>query len=65
METTLFEVKFYDGRKFKVFCYGKNQKTRFQNMVNKLKNEIESITELSNGIHNIAEFEKITNNLLS
>ena len=26
METTLFEVKFYDGRKFRVFCYGKKSK---------------------------------------
>lgn len=65
METTLFEVKFYDGRKFKVFCYGKNQKKRFRDECQKLKNEIESITELSNGIYTISQFEKITNNILN
>jgi len=64
METTLFEVKFYDGRKFMVFCYGKNQKNRFREFTLKLKNEIESIEELSNGIHTISEFEKITTNLV-
>jgi len=64
METTLFEVKFYDGRKFRVFCQGKNQIERFRQMTFKLKVEIESIEELSNGIHTIKEFEKITTNLL-
>ena len=64
METTLFEVKFFDGRIFRVFCYGKSQKKRFFNFANKLINEIESINELSNGIHTITEFEKITTNNL-
>jgi len=64
METTLFEVKFYDGRKFRVFCYGKNKKNRFREFTLKLKNEIESIEKLSNGIHTISEFEKITTNLV-
>lgn len=26
MKTTLFEVKLKDGRIFRVFCHGKNQK---------------------------------------
>lgn len=65
METTLFEVNFFDGRKFRVFCYGKSQIKRFIQFTNKLKNEIESITELSNGIHTISQFEKITTNLLN
>jgi len=64
METTLFELKFYDGRIFRVFCYGKSQKTRFTIMIAKLANEIESIAEISNGIYTISEFEKITTNLL-
>ena len=29
METTLYEVGLLDGRKFRVFCRGKNQKKRF------------------------------------
>ena len=64
METTLFEVKFYDGRIFRVFCQGKNQHKRFFAMHSKLKNEIEDMEEISNGIHTISEFEKITTNIL-
>lgn len=59
METTLFEVKFYDGRIYRVFCKGRNQIKRFREFTNKLKIEIESITELSKGIHEILEFEKL------
>lgn len=59
METTLFEVIFYDGRKFNVFCRGRNQKKRFWELHEKLKNEIEIISESVNGIHIISEFEKI------
>lgn len=64
METTLFEIKFYDGRIFRVFCHGKAQKKRFFNFVNQNKNEIEILDEISNGIHTITEFEKIATNKL-
>ncbi len=63
METTIFEVKFYDGRKFRVFCYGKNQKNRFKEVAKNLKKEIQSVQVLTTGIHTIKEFEKITTNL--
>ena len=59
MQTTLFEVKFYDGRIFRVFCKGKNQIKRFKDFTNKLFIEIENISEISNGIHEITEFEKL------
>lgn len=65
METTIFEVKFYDGRKFRVFCYGRNQIKRFREVTNKLKSQITTITEIVNGIHTIEQFEKITNNILN
>ena len=64
METTLYQVKFHDGRIFRVFCRGKNQHKRFCEMHSKLKNSIESVEEISNGIHTITEFEKITTNKL-
>lgn len=64
MTTTLFELKLYDGRIFRIFCRGKNQHKRFLLMYSKIKNEIESVEEISNGIHTITEFEKITTNLL-
>lgn len=58
METTLYQIKFYDGRIFRVFCYGKNQKKRLNEKVLTLEH-VESVIELSNGIHTIAEFEKL------
>ena len=64
METTIFEVSFYDGRKYTVFCYGRNQKKRFREFTVKVKNEIKEVTEILNGIHTIAQFEKITTNNL-
>ena len=64
METTLFEVKFYDGRIFKVFCKGKNQKKRFWMMHSNLIGSIKSVKKISNSINTITEFEKITTNLL-
>jgi len=60
METTLYEVKFKDGRIFRVFCRGKNQKQRFHLQTRKLENEIEYIQTFTNGIHNIKEFEQLT-----
>ena len=65
MQTTLFEVKFYDGRKFNVFCSNKSQINRFLKFINKHKNEIENWKDTINGIHTITEFEKITTKLLN
>jgi len=59
METTLFEVIFYDGRKFKVFCYGKNQKKRFRESLKEIKGQIKSVESMVSGINTISEFEKI------
>lgn len=64
MQTTVFEVIFYDGRKFNVFCSGKAQIKRFREQCAFLKNEIEHIIEQVNGVHTITQFEKITNNRL-
>lgn len=61
METTLFEIKFLDGRIFNVFCHGKNQKKRFMQSTSQLEN-IEYIKVALNGIHTIKEFETIMNN---
>lgn len=64
MITVLFEVIFYDGRKFNVFCKGKKEVQRFKDFTFRLENEIEHIIESVNGIHTISEFEKITTNRL-
>ena len=65
METTIFKIILFDGREFRVFCKGKNQKKRFLEMKEKLKNEIWKCEEILNGIHTIEQFEKITTNLLN
>lgn len=59
MQTTLFEVKFYNGSKFNVFCSGKSQIKRFLLSIHKNVEEIESWKEIVNGIHTISQFEKI------
>lgn len=59
METTLFEVIFYDGRKFRVFCYGKNQKKRFRESLQEIKEQIKSVESMVIGIHTISQFEQI------
>ena len=64
METTLFEVKFYDGSTFNVFCYGRAQKKRFFAYIQANDNEVENWCERINGIHTIAQFEKRPSNKL-
>lgn len=65
MQTTLFEIKFYDGRKFNVFCANSTQINRFLKFVTKNINKIEYWKDTINGIHSIKDFEKITNNFLN
>lgn len=65
MQTTLFEIKFYNGSKFNVFCANSSQINRFLKFVHKNKNNIEYWKDSINGIHSIKDFEKITNNFLN
>ena len=58
METTIYEVGFKDGRMFRVYCRGKNQKKRFNKVLSSLTN-LDTIKEITNGIHTIEEFEKL------
>lgn len=57
METTLFEVSLLDGRIFRVFCRGKNQKKRFNKVLSSLTN-LDTIKEITNGIHTMEEFNE-------
>ena len=58
METTIYEVGFKDGRMFRVYCRGKNQKKRFNKVLSSLTN-LDTIKEITKGIHTIEEFEKL------
>ena len=60
METTLYAVIFNDGRIYRINCRGKNQKQRFKIHAEKLKEQIKEVMQITNGIHNIKEFEQLT-----
>lgn len=59
METTLYKVCFNDGRIFKVFCANRHQKLRLGKITTELSNNIDTIEELTHGIHTIKQWEKI------
>jgi hypothetical protein len=58
MTTTLYEVKFSDGRVFRVFCQGKNQEKRLLKKLSSIS-WTGNITVMVCGIHTIAEFEML------
>ncbi len=62
METTLYKITFNDGRVFKVFCANKAQKQRLRNVLAK-SNDYQHVEEISNGIHNIKQWEDIISKL--
>ena len=63
METTLYEVEFNNGSKFRVFCANKTQKRKFRNSINKLKHYKPYVHEVSNGIHNMNQWQDIVKTL--
>ena len=65
MQTTLFQIKFKDGRTFKIFCANRHQINRFKITISELstKNKSFEITELANGIHNINQWQQIVNKI--
>jgi hypothetical protein len=57
METTLYTIRFKNGRLFNVFCANKNQKQRFLKSIRFTKGiKIETV----NGIHTVAQWEAMT-----
>ena len=59
METTLYAVIFKDDRIYRINCRGKKQKQRFKIHAEKLKEQIKEVMEITNGIHDIKEFEQL------
>jgi len=68
METTLYRVEFTDGREFRVFCANRAQKKRFSDMMYRAKEKLVftnfRITEISNGIHDIKQWEAMLPTLI-
>ena len=59
METTLYRVKFSDGREFRVFCANKSQKRRMHETARNLTGCSYQVEETINGIHTINQWEQI------
>lgn len=56
METTIFEIVFFDGRKFRVNCENKSQKDKVKAWYNNNKERVKSFTPILNGIHSTRQF---------
>jgi len=59
METTLYKITFKDGREYRVFCANKAQKDRMYKTVNAIKKAGGQTDIITNGIHNIKQWEAI------
>jgi len=57
METTLYTIRFKNGRLFNVFCANKNQKERF---LKSIRNTKDITVETVNGIHTVTQWEAMT-----
>ena len=60
METTIFEVKLNDGRIFRVFCANGTQKKKFRATICELKHLNPCVSEITNGIHTMLQWNNIT-----
>lgn len=56
METTIIEVSFLDGSKFRVFCANKTQKNKMILWHNANKDKVKSFEFILNGIHTEKQF---------
>ena len=64
METTIFEVKLTNGRVFRIFCANSTQKKRFRKSYSEIDDKGKTYRVLSNGIHNISEWENIVKTVI-
>lgn len=62
METTIFEIKFIDGRTFRVNCENRHQKDRMLSWHRENKDKVISFTPILNGIHSTKQFLEIIKN---
>lgn len=64
METTVYQIEFIDGRKFRVFCANKAQKERFLKSIYPISKEDAVVTVVLNGIHNVNQWEAMLQTLI-
>ena len=65
METTLYEVEFKDGRRYRINCANATQKRKFADNYNKVGHLCNGVKELSNGIHTSSQWKSIVGNVLA
>ena len=63
METTIFEVKLIDGRIFRIFCANSTQKKKFINSISEMKHFKPYVSEITNGIHTLRQWNSIIKTL--
>lgn len=61
METAIYEIKFLDGRIYRIFCANGTQKDRCLKAINDIKHLIENWMIIVNGIHTVSQWEKQVN----
>lgn len=62
METTIFEIKFIDGRLYRVNCENRAQKNKILAWYRANKDNVVSCTPILNGIHSTKQFLEIIKN---
>ena len=59
MESIVFEIKFNDGRIFRVFCANSTQIKRVMKSYHGFKSKAKEIKVITNGIHTTKQYEQI------
>lgn len=61
METSIIEISFLDGRKYRVFCTNSTQKKKMVIWYNSNKDKVKSFEFILNGIHTEKQFLNLIN----
>lgn len=60
MSTAVLEIKFKDGRKYRIFCANANQQLKVRDMYHQeLNGKVKSIKPITNGIHTVKQFKNM------
>lgn len=58
METAVYQIEFKDGRIYRVFYANSSQKQRLLRSINSIKDKVNSTKTVTNGIHNVKQWEE-------
>lgn len=63
METSVIQIEYKNGRKFRVFCANASQNKKLLTMINSKKEEIANSSIITNGLHTLREFNAIVSEI--